>query len=225
MLYSILQSNGQMSFIELVLLLVSYAALILVQLPVHEFAHAWAAVRLGDSTPRWHGRLSLNPLRHLDLWGTVLIVLFGFGYARPVPVNPRNFSNPKRDMALTALAGPASNLLMALLSLVLFRVVLLVTDSITVAVIARIVLVNVFASVNLSLAVFNLLPIPPLDGYRIFGALLPARWTFYMDQYHQYFRLGIILLIATGALSTPLRFLIGFFGNLLCTIVGLPRFF
>lgn len=225
MLYSIWQSGGRMSFLSLLLTIISYAALVLVMLPVHELAHAWIATRLGDDTPRWHGRLTLNPLKHLDMIGTLTLVLFGIGYAKAVPVNPRNFSRPKRDMALTALAGPVSNLLMALLSLLLFRIVRLIAVNEQIVAFAGVMLVSVFASVNLNLAVFNLLPIPPLDGFRIFGAILPARWTFYLERYHEYLRWGVLLLIATGALRVPLNMLASFLGGLLCTIVGLPNYF
>ncbi len=225
MLYSIWQSGGQMSFWYLLLTIISYAALVLVMQPVHELAHAWVATRLGDDTPRWHGRLTLNPLKHLDMFGTLTLVLFGIGYAKAVPINPRNFANPKRGMALTALAGPVSNLLMALLSLLLFRIVRLATGNEQIVVLAGVALVNVFAYVNLNLAVFNLLPIPPLDGFRIFGAILPGRWTFYLDRYHEYLRWGVLALIATGALNAPLDLLVSFLGGTLCTIVGLPNYF
>ncbi len=145
----------------------------------------------------------------------------GCGYAKPVPVNPRNFANPKRDIALTALAGPASNLLMALVSLLLLRVAKLATGHTVILAYVEFAL-PVFARVNLGLAVFNLLPIPPLDGYRIFSAVLPSRWVYYMEQYQPYFRWGIILLIATGVLSLPIELLVKLLGNLLCVIVGLP---
>lgn len=213
------------SFWDVVLIVFSYAVLIFVMLPVHELAHAGAAFLLGDHTARWHGRLRLNPLVHLDLWGTLLLVLFGFGYARPVPVNANNFRNPKRDMALTALAGPLSNIVMAFLSLVVFRILTVTVTNQIVLELALIALVYVFAGVNLSLAVFNLLPIPPLDGSRIFAAILPARWTWYMDTYHQYFTIGLMLLLVTGTLSVPLNNVVHWIGWLLCAPLGLPNFF
>ncbi|MBQ9964714.1 MAG: site-2 protease family protein [Clostridia bacterium] len=214
-----------MEFWQLLLILFGYVVLILVMLPVHELAHAFVANKLGDDTARWHGRLTANPFAHLDLWGTLMLFVFGFGYARPVPVNPRNFRNPKRDMALVALAGPVSNLLMAAISLLLYRVVLSITSSAAVVTVAWLVLVWTFASVNIGLAVFNLLPIPPLDGSRIFGAILPARMAFAMDRYAGQIRILLFVLIATGALSTPLSFLSDKIGNLLCMICGLPALF
>ncbi len=225
MIYTILNSRGSMSFEMLLLLLFGYAVLLFVMLPLHELAHAFVAVKLGDYTPRWHGRLRFNPFVHLDVWGTVLLVLFGFGYAKPVPVNPRNFAKPKRDMALTALAGPMCNVLIALTALILYRVILLFNVPPMVQLYAGIVLVNVVANVSLCLAVFNLLPIPPLDGSRIFAAVLPSRWTYYMNQYQQYISIGLMFVIATGALNKPLGILVHYLGGLLCLIVGLPNYF
>ena len=199
--------NGGYGWFELLVSIVGYIVLVLVMLPVHELAHAWVATKLGDGTPRWHGRLTFNPFAHLDLWGTLMLVFFGFGYAKPVPVNPRNFRNPRRDMALVALAGPISNLLMSVLVLLFFRLlVFLIPESSTVLMIAA-TLVNIVAQINIGLAVFNLLPIPPLDGSRIFSAILPARWAFWMARYEQQIRLILILLLATGALSKPISFL------------------
>lgn len=197
--------NGGYGWFELLMSIVGYIVLVLVMLPVHELAHAFVATKLGDETPRWHGRLTLNPFAHLDLWGTMMLVLFGFGYAKPVPVNPRNFKNPRRDMALVALAGPVSNLLMAVVVLLLFRLLKL-SPSGTVLIIGA-TLVNLFVSINIGLAVFNLLPIPPLDGSRIFSSILPPRWAFWMSQHEHQIRLILIVLLATGALSTPIHFL------------------
>lgn len=236
MLWSVL-GGGIGSFGELLFLLFGYIILLGVMMPVHEAAHAWAAVKLGDATPKWHGRLTLNPLAHFDPIGSIMILLFGIGYAKPVPVNPYNFQNRRRDMALTALAGPLSNVAMALVSIALFRVVLFVSGgdlqvmggviyyTNDVVLYAYTVLIGVFAQVNLSLAMFNLLPIPPLDGSRIFGALLPERWTYWMDQYHQYVRIGVLLLIVTGALDVPLGFLIRLVGNAACMLFRLPKLF
>ncbi len=236
MLWSVLGGNIG-SFSELLFLLLGYAILLGVMMPLHEAAHAWAAVKLGDNTPRWSGRLTLNPLAHIDPIGSLMILLFGIGYAKPVPVNPYNFRNRRRDMALTALAGPLSNLLMALLSVGLFRVILTVsggglyvwggsvyyTDSAVLH--AYVILVGVLARVNIALAVFNLLPLPPLDGSRIFGALLPPRWTYWMDQYHQYVRMGVLLLVVTGVLNVPLSFLQRVVGNAMCLLFRLPNLF
>ena len=108
-----LLTSGSVEFIDILVYILSAATVVLLTLPIHEFAHGYAAVKLGDNTPRRDGRLSLNPFAHLDPIGSVLILLFGFGWARPVGVNPYNFRNPKRDMAIVALAGPLSNIFLA----------------------------------------------------------------------------------------------------------------
>ncbi|GAA5533128.1 site-2 protease family protein [Deinococcus metallilatus] len=133
-------------------------------LTVHEFAHAWTADRLGDPTPRRYGRVTLNPLRHLDPFGTLLLLLIGFGFARPVPINPNNLG--RWGTFWVAAAGPISNLLLAFVTAVLLRV--LPPSQIT-----DLVLLYVL-SINVVLAVFNLIPIPLLDGSRILGALVPS---------------------------------------------------
>jgi len=150
-----------------------------------------------------------------------MICLCGFGYAKPVPVNPYNFKHPKRDMALTALAGPLSNLLMAALSLAIFRVLYTFVDSIWFLNMAARVLISTFASINIGLAVFNLLPIPPLDGSRIFGYFLPDKWVYTMERYSQYITLIIMALLLTGVLDIPLSFLRNLIMRFLCLIFGL----
>ncbi|MBE6793040.1 MAG: site-2 protease family protein [Ruminococcaceae bacterium] len=225
------------SWINVLLIVFSYAALIFCMLPIHEFAHALVANKLGDPTAKWHGRLTLNPLKHLDKFGTLMMLLVGFGYAKPVPVDSRYFQKPGRDLALTALAGPVSNLLMAVLSVGIFAAIQLAFPNQLKVVggmiyynadwilYAYIVLIEVFASVNLVLAVFNLLPIFPLDGSRIFGVFLPAKWNWKMQQYQHVISLVFLVLIFSGVLDKPLYWLQHFVGGGICHMFGLPNLF
>lgn len=176
--------------------------------PVHEFAHAWAANKLGDRTAEYQGRLTLNPVAHLDLFGSLSMLLFGFGWAKPVPVNPNNFNNVsyKKGMAITSLAGPLSNIIMAYISLVVMKILFYTGVISAYGNIETIV--SYMILVNLVLAVFNLLPIPPLDGSKILALILPDRHYYRLMQYERYFFIVLIALMFSGILSVPLNYLI-----------------
>lgn len=185
--------------------------IVLIALTVHEVAHGYAAYKLGDPTAKSLGRLSLNPLRHLDPIGALCMLLFRFGWARPVPVNTRYFKKPRRDMALTALAGPLSNLCMAILALMIARYMELITVSIN-NVGGRILFLlyfffQLFATMNLGLAIFNLIPLPPLDGSRIFLIFLPDKFYFGIMKYERYISYALFALLFFGLLDYPLSFL------------------
>lgn len=175
-------------------------------LPIHEFAHAYVAYKCGDDTARLKGRLTINPFAHLDFIGTLMIFFFGIGYAKPVPVNPARLKHPRRDMALISLAGPVSNLLMAFVSVWVYYILMAVGGS-NIAVGAVAYFFSYAAQINVMLAVFNLLPIPPLDGSKIFSAILPDRIYFKIMQYEQYIFIGLMLFMVSGALDVPLSFL------------------
>lgn len=206
-----------------ILLLLSRTFVVFLCLPIHELAHGWMAYKLGDTTAKDSGRLSFSPFAHLNPIGTIMIFLFGIGYANPVPVNPNRFKNPKRDMALTALAGPASNLIMAFISIFmcyLFRFIGFHFGS-SIVLIALGLFFEYSASVNISLAVFNLLPVPPLDGSRILGGILPDNIYRKFFQYEQLIMLGVMFLLFIGILDTPLYFLNNIMMNILSII---PKF-
>ncbi len=172
---------------------------LLVGMPIHEWAHAWSAHELGDDTPRWEGRLSLNPLAHLDILGAILILLTGFGWAKPVPVNPyRMRTSPRAGMALSAFAGPASNLVLAMLCALPFRLGWLSGADVVSARLNLAALLFLIADVSLNLAIFNLLPFFPLDGEKVLVGVLPPRWgdaLLSFRPYSPYVLLGLLFLL------------------------------
>lgn len=204
-----------------------FALMIFISLPFHEFAHGFIANRLGDDTAYYQGRLSLNPFRHLDLFGTLSMLVFGFGWAKPVPVNPTRFKcNMRLGMALTALAGPVSNLILSLFFMILSKSVVLLGN-------ATGYQFFYFANwlcfticyTNILLAFFNLLPIPPLDGSRILSYFLPYRAQAFFDKIENYsFYILIVILLLdsrTGFLSN----IIGVVANLFLWLFDKITFF
>jgi Zn-dependent protease len=163
-------------------LIFGFVALI-VAITIHEFSHAWAAERLGDPTPRLQGRLTLNPIAHMDLIGTILLVIIGFGWGKPVQFDPFNLRNPRRDGAIISLAGPISNMGVAVICAVLFRLPMPATLSYLLFVILR---------MNVMLGIFNLIPIHPLDGFKIVEGILPEEQA---HEWHGLERYGMIFLI------------------------------
>ena len=182
---------------------------VLIALTGHEFAHAWAAYRLGDDTAKQAGRLTINPLAHLDPLGTVfLLVSQLFGWAKPVPINPRNFSRPNRDLALVALAGPGLNIIFALaLGLILKIAFQTGLFNQTSTLLFRIL--NLIMLINLALGIFNLLPLPPLDGFQALAVFLPSSWTHFLADrtYHLIFLIIFVILAYLEVFSRLISYL------------------
>ena len=183
----------------LISFLLSVPIIILV-LSVHEYAHGVVAKKLGDPTAENMGRLTLNPLKHIDPIGFVMFLIIGIGYAKPVPINSRYFKKPKRDMALVGAAGPLSNLAMALLFTVLIKLLyvidpfipLTVPEWVPTALYYLYIMLSLGVFYNLAFMIFNLLPVPPLDGSRILYAFLPSKALLWVQQHEQYFFWGIL---------------------------------
>ena len=187
-----------------VLLLIPLRLLALV---IHECSHGYLSTKLGDPTPRIQGRLSLNPLVHLDPVGTILMILTGFGWAKPVEVNPMYYKDRKKGMALVAIAGPLSNLLLAFVSLLIYFLFAVIIHYTKIGVSAKLLQIvgtacSYSAQVNLCFFVFNLIPIPPLDGSRILGMFLKDSTYYKMMQYERYSMFLIMFLSLTGMLDS-----------------------
>lgn len=185
---------------------------VLLALTFHEAAHGFIAYKLGDTTARDSGRLTLNPFRHLDPLGLLCMVVLRFGWAKPVPVDPRHFRHPRRDMALVAVAGPLMNILLSFICVLLYYLLALYASEYRFAN-AMGEFFIVLAVLSAGFAVFNLIPLPPLDGSRIVSMLLPPKWVYYLIRNERYIQLGLILLLITGVLSTPLAIARGYLLN------------
>ncbi len=177
----------------------------LIALTGHEFAHGWVSSKLGDPTPERDGRLTLNPLAHLDVVGTILMILTGFGWAKPVMVDPRYYKDRKKGMALTAIAGPLANLIMAFIAMLIYAglyYAVLKTEMTAGMLVTFLSQFMVALAVrNLCFMVFNIIPIPPLDGSKVLGMFLPDRTYYTMLQYERYFMLLIMVLSLSGAFN------------------------
>ena len=183
------------------LILTAIAALI--ALTIHEYAHGYVAYKLGDNTAKSLGRLSLNPVKHLDPFGVICMVLFRFGWANPVPINPRNFKSPRKGFALTALAGPATNVIVGFFTAFLYLLCVRFAIKTNVALLDNLQInlirfLSYFFSVNIGLGVFNLIPVPPFDGSRILNVILPDRLYFKIMKYERQIYWAVIAWLFLG---------------------------
>ncbi len=226
MLSSILHSGDPLSAVLSLLLTLP---IMLLALSLHETAHGWVAWRCGDPTARNLGRLTLNPLKHLDPMGLVFLMIFGYGWAKPVPINTRYFRKPKRDMALTAAAGPAANLLLGLVNAVLFGLFWGLANAqahlgLTGTLLTfLLILADTFfyaAAINFMFMLFNLIPIPPFDGSRIALAFLPDRIYFGIMRYERQIMIGllVVMLVLSNFGYSP----IGYVATKLPNLIGMP---
>ena len=200
---------------KLLSLLVSVPGLLLC-LSLHEAAHGYTAYRLGDPTAKNAGRLTLDPVKHLDPVGTICLLFFHVGWAKPVPVNTRYFKNPRRDTALVSLAGPVSNFLLAAV-LLFVRQFLIFSSVMPVYVLG--LMVHYAAIMSIGLGVFNLIPVPPLDGSKILFSFLPWQQAAKYAKYEQYIQFGLLVLLFVGVLDVPLDFCISHIYSWLSALV------
>ncbi len=174
-------------------------------IPIHEYAHAYAAYKMGDRTAGYLGRLDLNPLKHMDPVGTLLILFTGFGWAKPVPINPNNFRDRRKGIFITALAGPAANIGLAAILMVVYKVLANLAYSLDMQILITFAII--FRSVvwtSIYLAVFNLIPLPPLDGWNMASVFLSGKTYYKIMQNSQMIYIIFIALLFSGVLSTPL---------------------
>lgn len=207
MLFSLIR--GQLDFSSAVAEILAILVIIFLVLPFHEWAHAFTASKLGDTSVKYRGRLTLNPLAHIDPLGALALLLFGFGWAKPVPVDPRNFKKPKLGMGIVALMGPVANIVAAIAGGLIFHAINTFGPSFFDSDFGYYfyLFLSFYISVNVRLAVFNLLPIPPLDGSKILFVFLPDKWVYKFYQYQRYISIVLLVLLWTGVLSIPLNYL------------------
>ena len=209
--------NGLLSATQ-IMMYICRALVVLLTIPFHESAHALVSHWLGDDTAVRAGRLSLNPMRHFDPLGALCMIAAGVGWAKPVGINPTRFKNPKRGMAVSAAAGPLSNFLLAYAAMLLYKVVYYACGGAA----PQLVLdfLYVLISMNISLGVFNLIPVPPFDGSRIVLLFLPQKLYFQAMRYEKYIMGVVLLLVFFGLLNTPLNLCVNAAWRLLLNLTG-----
>ena len=232
MLRYLMLSGGE-GMLDYIISLLLCLPIMFLSLSLHETAHGFAAYKLGDPTARNLGRLTLNPIKHLDPIGFLCMILAGFGWAKPVPINTRNFKKPRRDIALTSVAGPVSNLILAFifviiyqftegpLSKVIYSAATISGDFSGKLALYALTLLFLAIRLNINLAVFNLLPIPPLDGSKILYMFLPPKVYFKIAPYERYISIGFMILLATGVISPVIGTVSDFIATLMFKLLGI----
>ncbi len=194
---------------ELITILIYSVPATILTMTLHEFAHSYVSYRLGDNTPKTTGRLTLNPLKHIDPLGALCLAIFHFGWAKPVQVNPQAYKNPKKGMALTALAGPLMNFLITFFAMFGMGIIAKMGNYSNSGIISNYlyILFYYIAILSTGLGIFNLIPFPPLDGSKVFGAILPEKIYFGYMKYERYGMLILFILLYSNLLDMPLNWL------------------
>lgn len=221
--------SGHFSMQEILAEILAVLLIVFLILPFHEWAHAMTAYLLGDKGIKQRGRLSLNPLSHIDPIGALMLLLVGFGWAKPVPIDPRYFKRPKLGMAITAAMGPVANMVAAVVGMIIYYIflfnapnLLMTTSGTSLEYSLLYYFLSFYISVNISLAVFNLIPIPPLDGSKVLFLFLPDNAVNFIYRYQQIFYIALFVLLWGGALNGVLNLFTGWLSNGLSWIALLP---
>lgn len=217
--------SGNLNFATALTQILAILVIVFLVLPFHEWAHAFTASKLGDTSIKYRGRLTLNPLAHVDPIGALALLLFGFGWAKPVPVDTRNFKKPKLYMGIVALMGPVANIIAAIAGGLIFQAIGKFAPAFfTGQGLGYYVylFLSFYVQINVSLAVFNLLPIPPLDGSKILFVFLPDKAVAWFYRYQQIISIILLALLWVGVLRIPLSFLSGFVLKFVNWITALP---